>query len=302
MMLHHERDLFEQIVLQTADESKIESGIIEKDYFVTVFLKGIVQKQPDIVFRGGTSLSKCFKLIDRFSEDIDLSVEGMEKPTERQRKNLKENVVSVIEENGFSLENADEIRSRRDFNRYVIRYPSAVNTAYLKQHLVVETAVFFRAYPSQRLPVTNFLYEYLAKHHHDELIAQYDLRPFEVNVQAAERTFIDKVYALCDYYLNGNMVEHSRHIYDLYKLLRLVSLDESLKELAQAVAVERKANKTCLSVQEGISVSALLNEIVLKAVYKVDYETITTSLLFEDVPYEEAIRALMEIGESGIFG
>lgn len=300
-MLHHDRDLFEQVILQASSERKIESGIIEKDYFVTLFLKGIVQKQPDIVFRGGTSLSKCFKLIDRFSEDIDLSVEGMERPTERQRKKLKENIMSVIEEYGFSLENAEEIRSRRDFNRYVLRYPSTVDTTYLKQHLIVETAVFFRAYPSQRMLVTNFLYEYLATHHHNELIAQYDLQPFEVNVQSAERTFIDKVYALCDYYLSGNTVEHSRHIYDLYKLLHLVSLDESLKELAQAVAAERKTNKTCLSVQEGVSISALLNEIVRKDAYKADYETITSSLLFESVPYEEVIKSLTRISESGVF-
>jgi predicted nucleotidyltransferase component of viral defense system len=75
-------------------------------------------KQPGVIFKGGTSLSKCHKLINRFSEDIDLSVEtAAAKLTEGRRKHLKADIVSIIEESGFTLENADQIRSRRDFNR-----------------------------------------------------------------------------------------------------------------------------------------------------------------------------------------
>ena len=73
-MLHNNKELFEQAILQTSEAFRIEAGIIEKDYFVTMFLKQLVQKQSDIIFKGGTSLSKCYKLIDRFSEDIDLNI------------------------------------------------------------------------------------------------------------------------------------------------------------------------------------------------------------------------------------
>ena len=51
--------------------------------------------QPDMVFKGGTSLSKCYKLIQRFSEDIDLNVE--DRPSEGQRKALKRNILAVFE-------------------------------------------------------------------------------------------------------------------------------------------------------------------------------------------------------------
>ena len=74
-MLHDDRDLFRQIVLLTAEAMGIDSGIIEKDYYVTMFLKSLAAKQPQILFKGGTSLSKCYKLIKRFSEDIDLNME-----------------------------------------------------------------------------------------------------------------------------------------------------------------------------------------------------------------------------------
>ena len=54
--------------------SKLPIAIIEKDYYVTLVLKEIATRNPDIVFKGGTSLSKCYKIIDRFSEDIDLNI------------------------------------------------------------------------------------------------------------------------------------------------------------------------------------------------------------------------------------
>ena len=201
-MLHNESELFEQIILRTSESMGIEAGIVEKDYFVTLFLKKIISKQSDIIFKGGTSLSKCYKLIKRFSEDIDLSIECVNKPTEGQKKHLKLNVVSIIDEFNFDLTNADDIRSRRDFNRYIIDYPSVFSSDYLKQQLIVETAVFIRSYPSKVMTASSFIYEYLYNNGYYDIITQYDLEPFELNVQIAERTFIDKLYALCDYYLN----------------------------------------------------------------------------------------------------
>ena len=91
-MLHNDKDTFEQIILKVSNETGIEASIIEKDYYVTLFLKRIIELQPNIIFKGGTSLSKCYKLINRFSEDIDLNIDSDSKPTEGQRKKLKENI------------------------------------------------------------------------------------------------------------------------------------------------------------------------------------------------------------------
>ena len=300
-MLHNDKELFEQIILRTAESMGVEAGIVEKDYFVTLFLKKIVSKQPNIIFKGGTSLSKCYKLIKRFSEDIDLSIECTNRPTEGQRKNLKSNVVSVIDELNFDLTNSDDIRSRRDFNRYVIDYPSVFSSDYLKQQLIVETAVFIRSYPSKVMAASSFIYEYLFDNGYHDIIAQYDLKPFELNVQLAERTLIDKLYALCDYYLSDKVVEHSRHIYDIYKLLDIVEINNELKQLAVEVREERKRHKVCLSAQDGVDIKSLLKEIIDKDVYKSDYESITSSLLFEEVEYRAAVRALQIIIDSELF-
>ena len=108
-MLHSNRELFEQAILRTADATGIAASIIEKDYYVTEFLRRMTSYQPDMVFKGGTSLSKCYKLIQRFSEDIDLNVE--DRPSEGQRKALKRNILAVVDDLGLSLSNAEEIRS-----------------------------------------------------------------------------------------------------------------------------------------------------------------------------------------------
>lgn len=300
-MLHNDASTFEQIILRVAEDTGVEPSIIEKDYYVTLFLQRIVMLQPNIIFKGGTSLSKCYKLINRFSEDIDLNIETEAHPTAGQRRNLKQNIVSVINEFGFALVNPDGIHSRRDYNRYIVDYPTLFPTGYLKENLIVETAVYIKAYPCVRLQASSLIYDYLKKNGYDELIDQYQLHPFEVNVQAADRTLIDKVYALGDYYLDGKIQEHSRHIYDIYKLLNVVKLDDSLRQLAASVREERKPHVNCRSAKDGIVMSALLQEIINRSIYKQDYEDVTRKLLFEDVEYETAIAAVQKIIDNNIF-
>lgn len=300
-MLHNDRELFEQIILRTSESLGIKAEIIEKDYYVTLFLKELVSVSPDIIFKGGTSLSKCYHLIDRFSEDIDLNIETETKPSESRRKHLKSSIVSVIDKLGFTLTNSENVKSRRDYNRYIIDYPSVLGASYLKEMLIVETAVYQRAYPTVRKTAGSLIYDYLSANGFDDFIRQYSLEPFELNVQSAERTMIDKLYALADYYLAGTTAEHSRHIYDIYKLLSFVEINDELKKLAVSVADERKPHSRSLSVQDGTDIKAVLREIVEKNIYESDYKTITESLLFEPVSYETAIKALNTVLESGLF-
>ena len=300
-MLHNDRETFEQVILKVTNETGIEPSIIEKDYYVTLFLKRIVQLQPNIIFKGGTSLSKCYKVINRFSEDIDLNIDTQSKPTEGQRKKLKENIVSIIDEFGFTLDNADNVRSRRNYNRYIIDYPTVFSSNFLKEHLIIETAVYIKAYPCERLQATSIIYDYLKQNGYEDLIQKYGLEPFELNVQTASRTLIDKLYALGDYYLSDAVQEHSRHIYDIFKLSDIVSLDANLKQLVSEVFDERKPHEQCRSAKDGIDMNVLLQEIIDKDIYKKDYEDITEKMLFEDVPYSTAIKTLQKIVDYKLF-
>lgn len=300
-MLHNDRETFEQVILKVSEDTGIEASIIEKDYYVTLFLKRIADIQPNIIFKGGTSLSKCYKVINRFSEDIDLNIETDSKPTEGQRKQLKKNIVSIIDDFGFSLENVDDVKSRRDYNKYIVDYPSVFESEFLKEHLIIETVVNIKAYPCDKMQVTSIIYEYLNENGYTDLIKKYQLEPFELNVQTADRTLIDKLFALGDYYISEKVQEHSRHIYDIYKLMDIVTLSEDMKQLVNDVYDERKPHNQCTSAKDGVNMNALLQEIIDKDIYKRDYEDITSKMLFEDVSYDTAITALQKIIDFGLF-
>lgn len=76
MKLHQDQQLFRQADQYTSDKLKILPIYVEKDYWVTFALHTIFKNEigKDTVFKGGTALSKCYNLIERFSEDIDLVV------------------------------------------------------------------------------------------------------------------------------------------------------------------------------------------------------------------------------------
>lgn len=83
-------------MLQRAEEKfRINQVAIEKDWWVTVVLNALFKCScaDQLIFKGGTSLSKGWNLIERFSEDIDLSVNheffGIEKTTKNQREKLR---------------------------------------------------------------------------------------------------------------------------------------------------------------------------------------------------------------------
>ena len=296
-MLHNNKELFEQAILKTAEYLNIDAGIVEKDYYVTLMLKEISLSVDDLVFKGGTSLSKCHKVINRFSEDIDLTIEYETKPSEGKRKSLKKNIIAAIEKYDFILANPEEIRSRREFNKYIIDYPSIFTQSGLKSHLQIETMIKIKAYPNQEMKATSLIYDYLVNEGLYELIKEHELEPFTVKVQSAERTFVDKIFALADYYLSDKVTEHSRHIYDLYKLLEKIELNEQLRDLYEMVRIEREPHQVCLSAKETVDMVSVLKEIVEKDVYKNDYNNITSLLVFEKIEYEEAITSLKKIIE-----
>lgn len=76
MKLHQDKKLFKQAIQFTSDRMQILPIYVEKDYWVTYALYTIYNNKigKDTIFKGGTALSKCYKIIERFSEDIDLVV------------------------------------------------------------------------------------------------------------------------------------------------------------------------------------------------------------------------------------
>ena len=303
MNLHENKSTFEQYIIAAADFWGISNtDIVEKDYFVTYFLKVISAVQQNVILKGGTSLSKCHKIIRRFSEDIDLNIDtDAEKLSQSQRKLLKQDIVHIIDTAGFVLENPEHVRSRRDFNRYVINYGSGESSDGLKQYIIVETSVFIKSFPFEVMDATCIIHDFLVANNALGEIDQYAIHPFKIRVQSIERTFIDKVFALSDYFLEGATETHSRHIYDLYKIYPKILFDTNFAGLIKEVRELRKPHKKSISAQEGVDIPELLRNIVKTDAFKSDYDQVTSLLLFEDVAYNEAINVLEKIADWGCF-
>lgn len=90
MKLHENKELFQDAITATSQQKGIPEIYVEKDYWVTLALHVIFNNEigKETVFKGGTALSKCNQLIDRFSEDIDLVVLRKESETNNQLKTI----------------------------------------------------------------------------------------------------------------------------------------------------------------------------------------------------------------------
>lgn len=296
MNLHLDNKTFLDIIDEVSNQTGIARDIIEKDYYVTLILKELFKSDKNYVFKGGTSLSKGYHLINRFSEDIDINYLDHSRLNRRKRKEIKYDLKEVVESCGLTISNFDKTRSNRDFNRYEIEYPKSFSSStVLKPDVMVEMAFQEESYPAEKVHIQSLVSEYLESINQVDIIKQYELESFEVVVQSYIRTFIDKLFALCDYYLSDNINEHSRHLYDLHKIYPLIKFNDDFYDLFKKVKEDRSNISVCISARSDKSISALLNEIIESNVYRLDYENRTATLLMDDSSYEDTINTLNSI-------
>ncbi len=302
MLLHKDKEQFETIVNAVSNELGIPSSIIEKDYYVTMILKQLALRTKNCVFKGGTSLSKCHHAINRFSEDIDITFS--DKLSQGERHTLKNEIIAGIRDYlEVPIPDFDDAKSRRDYNVYTFKYSPL--DGYVPESLIegvkMELVLGSISFPTVDMEVDSYIYQVLKKDNM-ELIKEYELEPFIMTIQSIERTFIDKVFALCDYYIKNDVNKHSRHIYDLYMLMPKIQLNEEFKKLVREVRVERtKLPKMCPAALKGVNINGLLKEIIDKRVYEEDYETITLYFQKERIDYSDAISVVKKIIETGVF-
>lgn len=302
MYLHEDRETFRDLVDQVADSIGRAPALVEKDYYVTQILRLFAEQLDNCVFKGGTSLVKGFHVIDRFSEDIDITFNAH--IGESRRKKLKNVVLKGISETlGMPITNWEDTRSDRDYNAYLFSYESVISPQddRLPQYVKLETALGSYSFPTQTVEIENYIGTYLERKGHPELARQYYLDKFPMNLQSLERTYIDKVFALCDYYLQGKSKRYSRHLYDIYKLTPRMQFDDAFIKLVLEVREHRAGMKICPSAQENVNVSAVILEFCDNAFYKEDYEAITSYFAGDNVTYAEVIEQMRKLAQSPLF-
>ena len=133
-------DTWKQIIETVAAEERRTVQMVEKDTLQSMFLLGLSKSELPFIFKGGTSLSKAYDLIDRFSEDIDLSADRKLSETERRR--VKNIILETADDLGLKLSNPDKIMSRYSYNKYVFEYDSLFSDIPLE--MIVETSFISR--------------------------------------------------------------------------------------------------------------------------------------------------------------
>lgn len=292
--LHNDKEQFSDAINLTAYQTGVMAQAVEKDYYVSLILRKLAQRIPFIVFKGGTSLSKCHGVIKRFSEDIDITIDT--EITQGQKQRVKSAIVEIAAELGMVVTNLNETHSRRDYNRYIIAYSSVLPIASdaVQSAVLLETSFKTISFPTVELPVRSYIGTMMESEAPD-LIKDFELEPFSMKVQGLDRTLADKIFAICDYYMQNTVQKHSRHLYDIHMLLPLVPMDENFRELMRDVREDRKASPVCVSAQDEVDISAVLQQIIKENAYRSDYNNLTTQLLEEPIAYETVIDSLRQV-------
>ena len=288
---------WKEIIETVARELGRSEQMVEKDTIQSMFLFELAKSELPFVFKGGTSLSKAYNLIDRFSEDIDLSMNR--RPAQSERVKSKELIIEIAENLGLVLSNPEEIKSRYDYNKYVFKYDSLFSVVPLE--IIIETSYYQSVYPVDKHVVGSFVGRFCLDRN-IILPVPFEAAEVMMNVQSVERTFVDKVFAVCDYKIQNMQDRDSRHLYDICKLIREVELNEELDKLIDMVRDDRMQSKNNPSAQLEYIIPDMLKEIIRSRFYEPDYKNVTQKLLYEDISYDCAIEnGIAIIAESDVF-
>lgn len=263
MKLHENKTLFNQAVRFTAQELGILDIYVEKDYWVTFALKIIFSSEVAdyTIFKGGTALSKCYGIIERLSEDIDLVVVKSPEDSGNQLKN-KTKKVSKILESYFPEIEVEGITQKMGMNRKTAHsYAKEFSGDYgqVRDSIIVEASWLGYFEPNEDKEIKTLIAEMMGKTNQAQLISEYGLEPFNVSVLKPTRTLCEKIMSLVRFSYSEDAISDLknkvRHVYDIYKMLKVPEIkqffdsekfDEMLLKVAQDDIESYKSNNEWL--------------------------------------------------------
>lgn len=312
---------------QTATHKKLPVEAIEKDFWVTETLNLLftLPYADKMVFKGGTSLSKVWGVIHRFSEDIDIAVDrslfGMEGDlTKKRLKQLRKDssvfvrdilacdLSEAVIQNGMDgfLSIAPEPDGEGDATypeprKIHIVYKSVLPSesgSYLRDEVLLEVGARSLIEPTSVATVSSFV---------DEIFPHLTSRDMcvEINTAVAEKTFLEKAFLLYELFTTDgcrNANRKSRHMYDLYRMSQSDIADKAIvdNELWESIRHHREVftsirgvdytpdarNKICL-----IPPSDVITQ------WEEDYNLMVANMIYEDeVPaFQDLLNVLAVI-------
>ncbi|MFP4664988.1 MAG: nucleotidyl transferase AbiEii/AbiGii toxin family protein [Bacteroidales bacterium] len=222
MNLHQDRKIFEQSIRAASEHFEILERFIEKDYWVSHVLRQLADSNHagKLVFKGGTSLSKAYNLIDRFSEDVDIAVLDVDQMSSNQTKQLIRKVEKKITKDLDEMSDAKQSSKGSRYRKSLHTYDSVIRSEDNK--IVVEISSFANPFPYETLSVQAMLGSFMEQTGRDDLANKYKLQAFKINVLSKNQTMLEKIVSLIRFsYATDSeqaLSEKIRHFYDLHFL------------------------------------------------------------------------------------
>jgi hypothetical protein len=212
------------LAVSVAEATGIPAEHVEKDFWVTEVLRGVVDAATalgvEIVFKGGTSLSKAFALIERFSEDVDvLVVLSPQESTGARDRTLKALVDGAARSTGLAPAGVPEATTKGAKRGARFRYrPAAAAAGGVSDGVFLELGSRGGGMPATPLPVSSLI----ARHASDRITGAPEADPVVVRVQAPWRTLVEKLVLLHTAHSADELaaaIRGARHYYDVHRLL-----------------------------------------------------------------------------------
>lgn len=247
----------------------VSALVIEKDFWITEVLRAV--SEPRIfeapnhstcdvsvraVFKGGTSLSKAFGIIERFSEDADVYLHI--EPTDRAQETFRlgnSRIDSIMKSTAqqagavIGVEASPEGVARTGTKRgYVYHHPRSADSpeSEFKEGVLLELVRMGTPTPNSTHTIQSMLSQWAAQTGGLRLQEFDELTPFAIDVLCPERTLVDKLSILhslgTEMAAGGNakVRYQTRHYYDVYRLVSSPSVMQSLRAAPEMVAAYAK--------------------------------------------------------------
>ena len=233
MKLHRDKYSFLNIIGLVHSVTGIREDILEKDYYVTLLLKELSEKQETLpaYFKGGTALYKAQKSIRRFSEDIDLTICIDNCSGSQAKKRLETATKKYISLPRTSRKELEDDRKGSITAVYDYMPLVTVDTDDPLQrfgYVKVEGTSFTVSEPFSTLEIEPVIYTYATEEQRSILREQFGVMPFPIKTIRLERIFADKIFAAEFYYERGMYFDVAKHIYDVSVMLDLQPIQDML--------------------------------------------------------------------------
>ena len=288
--LREHPDELEVYVTRISAAIGIPAAHLEKDFWVTEILRGAATASAttgcSVIFKGGTSLSKAHRLIERFSEDVDLIVVLPDGGKGAHDTTLKEFVRAAERTTGVGAQTDPATVTKGVKRTATFAYPTAHASGHLKSGVLMELGTRGGALPLRRLPIQSLIAE------HAESIGLpvdfVEADPVSILVLEPVRSLVEKLVLLHHAATEGDdqrKAATARHYYDVDRLLRNEQVVSALEDvgidiLAREIAQHSRAVglPTADRPADGFSVSPAWAEPAVAAVEA--YGTVVRELIW----------------------